>query len=148
MPSPGRSGGVVAATALIIAGFVAVNLSALPERLDAASLKLPFGQQGAVWHDLDTAAGWLASHSEPDARVLAGPAPSLSLLSGRRVYTFRFARKPRLIERYGVRYGVLFPWTPERIAGRLRGRAIQRHRLPSRARPGRSIELLEFAAPK
>jgi hypothetical protein len=144
LPDPPRRRLTAIATGLVVAALFAVDLAELPTRLDVESQRLPSGEQGAVWQDLETAAAWLSVQTDPSARVLAGPAPSLSLLSGRDVYTYRFARRPGLIDRYQVRYGVLFPWTPAPLAEQLRGRAVRRERLASRARPGAAIEMLEF----
>jgi hypothetical protein len=121
LPDPPRRRLTAIATGLAVAALFAVDLAELPTRLDVESQRLPSGEQGAVWQDLETAAAWLSVQTDPSARVLAGPAPILSLLSGRDVYTYRFARRPGLIDRYQVRYGVLFPGTPVCFAPERRG---------------------------
>lgn len=64
-------------------------------------------------------ARWLAENTPPESRIVAGEAPVLSWLSGRRVATYRFARSPGIVRRTGAEFAVIEPGTPAAVVAEI-----------------------------
>lgn len=86
---------------LVAAGLAALNLASWreagpplwPEDLRSAKIEARWGVELEV-------AELIRAHTPPRAVILADNAPVLSLLTGRRVYTYRFGRRGNLMPRY------------------------------------------------
>jgi len=121
---------VAALPVLVAAALLIQNLAALPRGLDAASLgsdRISLGQQ---WESHRRVAAWLRENTPADARILAGNAPVLSLLSERRVYTFRFMRRPGITHRYAIDYVVFYPATPKEVEQSIATAGAVAHNIP------------------
>jgi 4-amino-4-deoxy-L-arabinose transferase-like glycosyltransferase len=62
--------------------------------------------QGQWWDDLEGVAAWVRENTPADATLLCNAAPTLSVMSGRRAYTYRFPRGTDLFQRYPIDYVV------------------------------------------
>jgi hypothetical protein len=99
--------------------------------------------RGARWRERVQAAHWLRENTPADAVLLVGDAPVMSVLSGRRAYSYHFVRRPGILDRHGIGYVVLSPWDGSAggLARLAAARAVQTWTLPatgarSRAVPG------------
>jgi hypothetical protein len=122
------------APAILGVAFVSVlspNLSSLPRREPSPQGGLP--ELGR----------WLRENTPQDAVLLCAEAPTVSYLSGRRAYSYLFARSDDPLSRYAVDYVVLDPRPPPRVAGLASQRAVERWDVAGRtvfrvgASPGR-----------
>jgi hypothetical protein len=109
-------------------GLLCVNLLLLPHSLDAR-----------FWRDLDArtqdlarVATWLREETSPDAVVLCGNAPILSVLAERRAFTHRFQPGPALLEEVQPGF-VIFDWreSPGRFHQLVARNARRRVMIPS-----------------
>lgn len=107
------------------------NLSSLPRRGPSSQGGLP------------ELARWLRENTSEEAVILCAEAPSVSYLSGRRAYSYLFARRDDPLSSYEVDYVVLDPQPPQRVAGLANQRALERWDVAGRnvfrvsASPGR-----------
>ena len=62
------------------------------------------GTQGQVWKDIDTVVSWVRANTPDGAVLLCSRAPIVSLLTGRRAYTYRFRRSRDPLTKYGIDY--------------------------------------------
>ena len=103
---------------LTIALLLCLNLSMLPNR----GLK----QSELRTYEL---ARWLRNNTPEDAVILCSQAPTLSILSGRRAYTYRFPRQRDLISKYNVDYVVVYRDTDPDLQTQARERERSHHRV-------------------
>jgi len=128
--------------ALLLA-FVGWNATTIGPILDARSWAFgPRGSLGAEWSAWENAGRWIAEETAPEARVLCGSAPILSVLSDRRCYTYRFLRGDGFLQRYGIDHAVLEGPAQPMLVQYLRARAVEREAIEAPVRP---IEAITFA---
>jgi hypothetical protein len=127
--------------------LMALNLSALPERLDPQGAQLSVGSSRDVWDDYARAGQWLRDNTAPDAAIMTEMAPIIGYHSQRRVYTNRFSRGPALLQRYDIDYVVVFAQSRDSLKesatafsqqewvlpGHVAGRYIRIHRIDKQA---------------
>ena len=130
-----------------LAVLMALNLSALPARLDPLGAQLPVGRSRDVWDDYARAGEWLRENTAPDAKIITEMAPIIGYHSQRRVFTNRFSRGPALLRRYDIDYAVIFPQSRDALTesaatfsqqewvlpSHVAGRYIRIHRIDKRA---------------
>jgi hypothetical protein len=98
---------------IAVACLLTLNLRALPRNLNyrqGDQVSEP-GAYGALVMTCQRAADWLSLNTTEDATALTEPAPILSLLSGRDVYTTRFQSIPRLLAHHKIDFAVCSWWT-------------------------------------
>ena len=90
--------------------------------------------------DLLQVADWIADHTPEDAVVLADSAPIYELLTGRRVYRYRFSKSPDLLDHYQPDFVVLDarPKSLAALERRTRALAVETWALPTR-RPAKRM---------
>jgi hypothetical protein len=135
-------GDVVAAAA--VGGLLLGNFTLLPQVLHPRAIRLAVGTVGDTWDDYPRSAQWLREHTPEGAVIMTEAAPIVSVLSGRRVYTNRFARAPDLLGRYGVDYVLGYGWAASELENDVAARAEQRWLLPSHT-AGRTIRIYKVA---
>jgi 4-amino-4-deoxy-L-arabinose transferase-like glycosyltransferase len=126
-----------AAGVAVFAVLFAGNLRALPVQLDAGRRPAQGDSLGQYWKDLRRIGDWLEQNTPEDAVILCAQAPVVSLLSGRRTYTFRFPRSPGLLDRHEVDYVVFHPGAPRALLRQVTDRSTRRWRLSSDLPRGR-----------
>ena len=125
----------ICVVALVLAGLFALNLARLPGAVAPDPVR---------WNDTERMARWVRESTPEDAVLLAYSAPTLSFLTGRRTYTYRFPRGADLLERYRPDFVVFDGRTPETLRSRVAERALESWRLPS-GRPGRAVAIHRLA---
>jgi hypothetical protein len=126
-----RRGAAPALLGLAFAAILCGNLASLPRLEPAAQGGFP--ELGR----------WLREHTPEDAVILCAEAPTVSYLSGRRAYSYLFARGDDLLAKHGVDYVVLDPAPPPRVARLVNQRTLERWEVAGRsvfrvaAAPGR-----------
>jgi hypothetical protein len=138
--------GFLCATLLLL--LMALNLVRMPQELGATKVTWMGVPAKLRWEDMYNAAAWIRNNTPPDAVILCHDAPVISLLAGRRAYTYRYPRKVDLLTKYEPDF-VLFDfrsphtWELERaVDSRSTGRWV----LPSRP-SWREIRVYEVAKP-
>ncbi|MFC1800048.1 glycosyltransferase family 39 protein [Candidatus Eisenbacteria bacterium] len=87
---------------------------------------------------------WLGKNTTGDATILAGPAPILSLLSGRNVYTYRVRSAQYVLEHRDIDFAVYAWWAPRWGEDKVIPRARSKWTLPS-SLPGESISIYHLS---
>jgi hypothetical protein len=123
-----RPVGVACASAFVIL-FIA-NAARLPAFLRPERIAVGKITQGQYWDDTRAIAEWISEHTTEDAVILGYEAPVLSVLGGRRTYTYRYARAPGLLERYAPDWVVLYPGGPRGLREEVERRAAEVSRVP------------------
>jgi len=93
-------------------------------------------RQGERWEEQRALGRWLAEVTPAGAAVLADEAPVLSLLSGRTVYTYRYRRSERLLDRYPVDFVLLPRWSPQELVAEVEERCERLAAVPPAAGGG------------
>jgi hypothetical protein len=106
---------------LACASVLYANLWSLPRRGPAPQGGLP-----ELGH-------WLRENTPEGAVILCAEAPTVSYLSGRRAYSYLFARSDDLLSKYDVDYVVLDAWPPPRVLGLANQRALESWDVAGRA---------------
>ena len=129
-----RDGFVLLASLVLLAA----NASRLPSGLDQRQRLLitDMGEErtfGARWNDVERLAQWIGANTPPDAVLLCHEAPVYALLTGRRVYSHRFAPGPGLLREVDPDFVVFDRRTREglRLAKLVAARATRRWIVPS-----------------
>jgi len=120
--------GVACASAFAI--LLVANAARLPAFLHPERRVAGEMTQGQYWDDTRAIAEWIAEHTSEDAVILGYEAPVLSVLSGRRTYTYRYARAPGVLERYAPDWVVLYPGGPRALREEVERRAAEVSRVP------------------
>jgi 4-amino-4-deoxy-L-arabinose transferase-like glycosyltransferase len=117
---------------LLVANFARLPAFLHPERRVVGGIT-----QEQYWDDTRTLAAWISENTPEDEVILAYEAPVLSVLSGRRTYTYRYARGPGLLDRYETDRVVLYPGGPRDLREEVERRAaeVSRVPVPSRREP-------------
>jgi hypothetical protein len=123
-----RPVGVALASAFVV--LLIANAARLPAFLHPERRAVGEITQGQYWDDTRAIADWIAENTSEDAVVLGYEAPVLSVLSGRRTYTYRYARSPGLLERYAPDWVVLYPGGPRDLREAVERRAAEVSRVP------------------
>jgi hypothetical protein len=87
---------------------------------------------------------WLRENTTDEAAVLAGPAPILSLLSGRHVYTYRVRSAQYVLDRRHIDFAVYAWWSPRWGEDKVAPRARAMWTLPS-SRSGETISIYHLS---
>jgi hypothetical protein len=106
---------------LAFAAVLCANLASLPRPGPAPQSGFP------------ELAQWLRENTPEGAVILCAEAPTVSYLSGRRAYSYLFARSEDLLAKYDVDYAVLDPQPPARVARVVSRRARERWDVAGRA---------------
>jgi len=123
-----RPVGVACASAFVV--LLIANTARLPAFLHPERHAVGEITQGQYWDDTRAIADWIAEHTSEDAVILGYEAPVLSVLGGRRTYTYRYARSPGLLERYAPDWVVLYPGGPRDLREEVERRAAEVSRVP------------------
>jgi hypothetical protein len=121
---------VGATCATVFALLVVANVARLPAFLHPERRVIGGMTQGQYWDNTRAIAAWIAENTPEDAVILAYDAPVLSVLSGRRTYTYRYARAPGLLDRYAPDRVVLYPGGPPQLRAEVERRALEVSRVP------------------
>jgi 4-amino-4-deoxy-L-arabinose transferase-like glycosyltransferase len=123
-----RPVGLACASAFAI--LLVANAARLPAFLHPERRVVDGTTQGQYWDETRAIAAWIAEHTPEDAVILGYEAPVLSVLSGRRTYTYRYARAPGLLDRYAPDWVVLYPGGPRELREEVERRAAEVSRVP------------------
>ena len=102
------------------------------------------GKMAQMRQDQRMIGDWLRSNTTDDATILAGPAPILSLLSGRNVYTYRVRSAQHVLERHHIDFAVYAWWSPRWGEDKVIPRARLKWTLPS-SLPGESVSIYHLS---
>ncbi len=98
-------------TLVLVIALLVHNMVLYPARTDVERWEIGGIEQQVYWNDMHEVAQWLTANTPPQAKVLCNRAPVYTKLAQRRCYTWRFQRRPEMIERYDIDY-VLFDEPP------------------------------------
>jgi hypothetical protein len=110
--------------------LLGVNLIGLPASLHPERNAFGPVTLGEWWEVHRSIGSWIRERTPADAVILCNEAPVLSVLSGRRAYTYRHARDVRLLERYRPDYVVIYPAAPPFLREQVRRTAVERLAIP------------------
>jgi hypothetical protein len=135
--------GTFGAAAVCLLGF---NILAATVWSDgtAGGLGAETGKMAQMRKDQQVVGDWLRENTTDDAAVLAGPAPILSVLSGRDVYTYRVRSAQYVLDRRQIDFAVYAWWSPRWGEDKVIPRAKAKWKLPS-SLTGESISIYHLS---
>jgi hypothetical protein len=120
----------------LIAAGLGWNALRLPDSLDPTHDDGELTPAGHVQLGADTLTKWVIESTPEDAVLLCNDAPILSLSTGRRAYTWRYARSPQIVDRYRPDYVLLENIVPPSFTAYVRTKGDLVQRFPG---PGRGV---------